>query len=91
LKESSVSLSPADLSLIKLGLEHNIPIATDDKILRQYAKNLGLSITGSLGLLKALYQKRIIKKKEKYLSFLESLKKDVYISDELMRWALEDL
>lgn len=86
----SISLSSADLSLIKLGLEHNIPIASDDKVLRQYAKNLGISITGSLGLLKALYQKRIIKKKEKYLYFLESLHKDIYISDELMKWALED-
>jgi len=90
LESSPVSLSIADLSLIRLALEHRIPIATDDKPLRQYAKNLGISIVGSLGLLKSLYQRKIIKTREEYLLFLESLQKDIFISDELMKWALEE-
>ncbi len=90
LESSPVSLSIADLSLIRLALEHKIPIATDDKPLRQFAKNLGISIIGSLGLLKSLYQSKIIKTKEEYISFLESLQKDIYISDELMKWAFEE-
>ena len=90
LESTPVSLSSADLSLIRLALEHNIPIASDDKVLRQYAKNLGISITGSIGLLKALYQKRIIKTKEEYLFFLNSLQKDIYIADDLIEWALEE-
>jgi predicted nucleic acid-binding protein len=85
-----VSLSSADLSLIRLGLEHKLPIASDDKPLRQFAKKLEISITGSLGLLKALYQAKLIKTKGEYLAFLNSLKKDIYISDELMNWALEE-
>ena len=90
LESSPVSLSIADLSLIRLALEHKIPIATDDKPLRQFAKNLGISIVGSLGLLKSLYQRKIIKTREEYLSFLESLQKDIYISDDLIKWAFED-
>jgi len=90
LESSPVSLSIADLSLIRLALEHKIPIATDDKPLRQFAKNLGISIVGSLSLLKSLYQSKIIKTKEEYLSFLESLQEDIFISDELMKWALEE-
>lgn len=90
LESTPISLSRADLSLIRLALEHKIPIATDDKPLRQFAKNLGISIVGSLGLLKSLYQSKIIKTREEYLSFLESLQEDIFISDELMKWALEE-
>jgi len=89
LESSPPSLSTADLSLIRLALEHKLPIATDDKPLRQFAKNLEISIVGSLGLLKLLYQRKIIKTKEDYISFLESLQKDIFISDELMKWALD--
>ena len=89
-ESSPVTLSSADLSLIRLALEHKIPIASDDKPLRQFAKQLGLSITGSLGLLKSLYQNKIIKTREEYITFLDSLQKDIYISDELMKWALEE-
>jgi len=89
LKSTPISLSSADLSLMRLGLEFKIPIASDDKTLRQFAKNLGISITGSLGLLKSLYQNKIIKTREEYISYLDSLQKDIYISDELMKWALE--
>lgn len=90
LKSSPVSLSLADLSLIRLSLEHNIPIASDDRPLRQFAEKLGISITGSLGLLKSLYQNRIIETREEYITSLESLQKDIYISDEFMKWALEE-
>lgn len=90
LESTPISLSRADLSLIRLALEHKIPIATDDKPLRQFAQNLGISIVGSLGLLKSLYQSKIIKTREEYLSFLESLQEDIFISDELMKWALEE-
>ena len=90
MESTHISLSSADLSLIRLGLEFKIPIASDDKTLRQFAENLGISITGSLGLLKSLYQNKIIKTREEYISFLDSLQKDIYISDELMKWALEE-
>jgi len=89
LESSPISLSSADLSLIRLAIEKKIPIASDDRPLHQFAKKLGISITGSLGLLKSLYQNRIIKTREEYTTFLDSLQKDIYISDDLMKWALE--
>ena len=89
LESTPISLSSADLSLMRLALEFKIPIASDDKTLRLFAKNLGISITGSLGLLKSLYQNKIIKTREEYIYYLDSLQKDIYISDELMKWALE--
>ena len=90
LKDIPLTLSPADLSIIRLALEYKSPIASDDRPLRLYAEKLGISITGSLGLLKALYQKKIIETREEYITLLNSLEEDVYISDELMKWALED-
>jgi len=90
LESTPISLSSADLSLMRLALEFKIPIASDDKTLRQFAENLGISITGSLGLLKSLYQNKIIKTREEYIYYLDSLQKDIYISDELMKWALEE-
>ena len=89
LESSPISLSSADLSLIRLAIEKKISIASDDRPLRQFAKKLGISITGSLGLLKSLYQNRIIKTREEYTTYLDSLQKDIYISDDLMKWALE--
>ncbi|MGV9200095.1 MAG: hypothetical protein ACOC44_14745 [Promethearchaeia archaeon] len=90
LKKIPSSLSPTDLTLIRLALEYKNPIASDDRPLREYAEKLGIQITGSLGLLKLLYKKKIIKTREEYMSHLNSLQKDVYISDELMDWALKE-
>ena len=90
LKDIPLSLSPADLSIIRLALEYKNPIASDDRPLRNYAKKLGILITGSLGLLKTLYQKKLIKTRDEYIAYLNSLQEDVYISDELMKWALDE-
>jgi len=90
LKKIPLSLSSADLSIIRLALEHDKPIASDDRPLRIYAEKLGILITGSLGLLKLLYKKRIIENLDEYITYLNSLQEDVYISDELMKWALEE-
>lgn len=72
LESSPISLSSADLSLIRLAIEKKIPIASDDRPLHQFAKKLGISITGSLGLLKSLYQNRIIKRRVYYFFRLSS-------------------
>lgn len=85
-----VSLSIADMSLIRLALELKLPIASDDRPLRLYAKKLGISIIGSLALLKMLYQRRIIKTRKEYLSYLDTLQKDVYLSEDLKKWALDE-
>lgn len=90
MKDIPLSLSSADLSIIRLALEHNKGIASDDRPLRIYVEKLGITITGSLGLLKALYKNKIIKTRDEYITYIGSLQEDVYISDELMKWALED-
>ena len=54
LENVPLSSSSADLSIIKLTLEYNMPIPSDDRPLRNYAINLESKITGSLGLLKLL-------------------------------------
>ena len=85
-----VSLSKADISLIRLALALKLPIASDDRPLRLYAKELGITTIGSLALLKKLYQSRIIKTRKEYLTYLETLQEDIYLSEELRKWALED-
>lgn len=90
LENIPLSLSSADLSIIKLALEYNMPIASDDRPLRNYAIKLEIKITGSLGLLKLLYKKRIIKSREKYIHYLNSLQEDIYISEDLLKWALDE-
>jgi len=57
--------------------------------LRLYAKELGISVIGSLALLKILYKRRIIKTRKDYIAYLETLQEDIYLSEELMKWALE--
>jgi predicted nucleic acid-binding protein len=90
LQQVPSSLSPSDISLIKLAIAHKKPLASDDKPLRNFARQHGVAITGSLGLLKQLYLKRIIPSREKYLALLKLLQDDVFISDDLMKWALEE-
>lgn len=68
-----VSLSKADTSLIKLTLELKLPIASDDRPLRLYARELGITTIGSLALLKKLYQSRIIKTRKEYLNTWKTL------------------
>ena len=69
-----------------------IPKAHKDvlKRLDKRAKKLGISVIGSLALLKSLYQKRIIKTRKEYLTYLETLQEDIYLSEKLMKWALEE-
>ncbi len=86
-QESPLSLSSADLSTIFIALEYQLPLASDDQDLRKFAKHLGIQITGSLALLKTMFQKRIISTKEEYLHYLNQMRKVVYFSDELLKWA----
>ena len=62
-------------------------LATDDKALREAAKNHSVKVIGSLGLLKLFYLQGIITKKKHYLSFLEKLQEDLYLTKELIDWA----
>lgn len=52
---------------------------------------MGIKITGSLGLLKALYINNEIKSIDNYLTSLNLLQKDLYLSKDLIKWALEGI
>jgi predicted nucleic acid-binding protein len=64
LENIPLSLSQSDLSIIRLAIEHHVPLASDDRPLRIYANFLGITIIGSLGLLKMIFQKGIIDSRE---------------------------
>jgi len=57
--------------------------------LRRQAIQFGLKITGSLGLLKALYYKKLISTKDEYVTLISKLREDIYLTDELIEWALD--
>ncbi|MHA1910684.1 MAG: hypothetical protein ACTSYA_03215 [Candidatus Kariarchaeaceae archaeon] len=90
LEKIPLSLSPADISVIKLSLDLKKPIASDDRDLRDYAKGLNIAITGSLGIIKTLFDRQIIKTREEYIEILNSLSQDIFLTDELLQWALKE-
>jgi predicted nucleic acid-binding protein len=91
IKTESLSISTTDTSLISLAIEKKSMIATDDLALRKVAKNRGIAVVGTLGLLKLLYTQNIIHTKETYMNYLEKLRTDLYLSDDLVEWAIKDI
>lgn len=57
--------------------------------MREYAKSQSVTITGTLGLIKAVKLKGIITDNKMYKEILEKLRDDLYVSDNLIQWALE--
>lgn len=91
IKPESLSISATDMSLISLAVEKRFVIATDDLALRKIANDRNIAVVGTLGLLKLLYNQKIIHTKEAYLNYLEKLRTDLYLSDELIEWAIKDI
>ena len=90
-KTESLSMSTTDMSLISLVIEKKSMMATDDLALRKVAKNKDILVIGTLGLLKLLYTQNIIQTRETYLEYLEKLRTDLYLSDDLVEWAKKDI
>lgn len=86
-----MSISTTDTSLISLAIEKKLMIAKDDLALRKVAKNRDITVVGTLGLLKLLYTQNIIQTRETYLKYLEKLRTDLYLSDDLVEWATKDI
>lgn len=91
IKIESLSISSTDTSLISLAIEKKSMIATDDLALRKIAKDRDIAVVGTLGLLKLLYTQNIIQTREIYLNYLEKLRTDLYLSDDLLEWAIKDI
>lgn len=85
------SLSNADLSLIKLAVNKSLPIATDDLSLRIYAKSLKIKVTGSVGILRAMWEEGIIVDRNMYSSLVTNLQNDLFLTPELIIWLLRDI
>ncbi|UCG00816.1 MAG: hypothetical protein JSW11_14500 [Candidatus Heimdallarchaeota archaeon] len=91
IKTESLSISTTDTSLISLAIEKKSMIATDDLALRKVARDRDIAVVGTLGLLKLLYTQNIIQTRETYLKYLEKLRTDLYLSDDLLEWAIKDI
>lgn len=82
-------MSVADVSVLNLALQLSCQLASDDGLIRSTAQSNNIPITGSLGRLKAMYVKSIIKGKKNYQKIISSLSEDVYLTEELLEWALD--
>jgi predicted nucleic acid-binding protein len=75
---------------IAIGISKKCLIATDDLKPRRIAKELGLDIIGTLGILRLAYKKVLIDKEElrKLVKMLHDI---LYFTDDLEKWVLSDL
>ena len=91
--EGNCKLGKGELSCILLSLNSDIDIIfTDDKAACKYIKqNLNIKISGTLGLLKMMYDDGYLSK-EKIVSISEKMKNEGYwISDKLYSDFIENL
>ncbi len=76
---------------IAIALEQNCIVALDDRIARLKARSMGLKITGTLGLLRKAYNKRLINKST-LVQALKQLKQHGFrISDNIIHEVVEKL
>ena len=86
---SRSNLSESDLSVVNLALQLKCQLATDDLEIRKVANEYKIPVTGSLGILKSLYLRNIISNKDRYQTLVNKLSQDVYLTNELLNWALD--
>ncbi|KAF5422139.1 MAG: hypothetical protein C5S41_10045 [Candidatus Methanomarinus sp.] len=84
-----VTLGLGERYAIAIGISEKCLIATDDFKPRKIAKELGLDIIGTLGILKLAHKRNLIDKKELRLS-VEMLHEILYFTDDLEKWVLSN-
>jgi predicted nucleic acid-binding protein len=72
---------------IAIGMSKKCLIATDDLKPRRMAKELGLDVIGTLGILRLAYKRNLIDKSE-LRKLVEMLHEILYFTDELEKWVL---
>lgn len=84
-----VDLGPGEAEVIAFGMAHSgALLLLDDRLARRMAAVLGLGVTGTLGL---LVKAKRVGELSSVRPCLEALKKTtIRVSDELMRWALQE-
>ena len=87
-QNAPLSLSDTDLDVLTLAITNNSLLATDDRNLRKFSKQNNILVTGSLGLIRQMYLSSLFDSDEMYINTISSLSKDVFLSQDLIDWAL---
>jgi len=74
---------------IGIGISKKCLIATDDLKPRKVAKELGLDVIGTLGILRLAYNRNLIDKAE-LRKMVEMLHDILYFTEDLEKWVLSD-
>lgn len=74
---------------IAIGISKKCLIATDDLKPRKVAKEVGLDIIGSLGILRLAYKRNLIDRGE-LIKLVEMLHAILYFTEELEKWVLSE-
>lgn len=81
------NLGSGERYVIIIGIAKNCLIATDDLKPRKLAKEMGLDVIGTLGILRLAYKKNLIDEEDLRKS-VNKLHEILYFTDELERWVL---
>lgn len=86
-KKLPVSLGAGERYVISTGISEKCLIATDDLKPRKIAKEHGLDIIGTLGILRLAYNGGLINKKE-LKEAVKKLHEILFFTDDLEKWVL---
>ncbi len=86
-KKLLVSLGAGERYVISTGISEKCLIATDDLKPRKIAKELGLDVIGTLGILRLAHKVSLIDKNE-LKETVEMLHEILYFTDDLEKWVL---
>ncbi len=81
-------LSKSDFSCLLLAKNKKTGLITDDLKLRGYCENEGITVIGTIGVLRSAYNGGYFKDYETYKRVINLIACDLYLSDELINWAL---
>ncbi len=84
-------LGMGEAEAIAIALEQNCTVALDDRIARLKARSMGLKITGTLGLLRKAYDKRLINKNTLVQALQQLRQHGFRISDNIIHDIIEKL
>jgi len=93
IEEETASVSPflglGESQAIMLAQSHDCILALDDEKARDTARNMGVTLIGSIGILRLAYETCLIDSKTTLRELVEKLEEDLYIEKWLHEWALK--
>lgn len=93
IEEENIMVSPflglGESQAIILAQSHDCILALDDEKARDTARNMGVTLIGSIGILRLAYEMCLIDSKTALRGLVEKLEEDLYIEKWLHDWALE--